>query len=161
MNLDDLIVYKVIEIRNGQETERDAKPEEIASIHCDYSDLHVQEVTLIKNLDCESCVHTNICTWRGARYCNWYVNNSCEDVISRKEAYEVVDHMLMGDLNHKITALKEIKQLPPVNMQPRIGQWVRKADEVLYTCNQCWVTNATGEKYNYCPNCGAKMGVDG
>ena len=50
-----------------------------------------------------------------------------------------------------------IKTLPPVPLQPKMGQWIKKEHEICFTCNRCWVTNASGTKYNYCPNCGAKM----
>jgi len=52
-----------------------------------------------------------------------------------------------------------IKTLPPVTPQPKMGQWIKKEHEICFTCNQCWVTNASGVMYNYCPNCGAKMEV--
>lgn len=37
------------------------------------------------------------------------------------------------------------------------GQWIKKADEICFTCTNCWSTNPSGIKYNYCPKCGANM----
>ena len=46
------------------------------------------------------------------------------------------------------------------------GEWVKDEEqskghiETIYTCSACHNFSAWGEteKYNYCPNCGAKMG---
>ncbi len=54
----------------------------------------------------------------------------------------------------------KLNALPPVTPQLKVGRWIKKKHEICFTCNQCWVTNASGVKYNYCPNCGVKMEVE-
>lgn len=50
-----------------------------------------------------------------------------------------------------------IKQLPPVTLAEKVGQWVRDDDdyEYFWRCNKCNKRSDVG--WEYCPNCGAKM----
>lgn len=56
------------------------------------------------------------------------------------------------------------KNVPAVNAEPvRHGKWVRhKPNGAIWTlkCSECgWIDNriTLNAKFNYCPNCGAKM----
>ena len=53
--------------------------------------------------------------------------------------------------------LRLFDKLPPVTPQPKAGHWIPKNSFLLkYKCSEC---NCESEEYNFCPNCGARMGV--
>ena len=85
----------------------------------------------------------------------------CDDAISRQA---VIDEM--GDTNMDIYTeeVKDfVRSLPPVIPQTKAGRWIFDAfDEMLnkhYYCSEC---KSMGVDYwDFCPNCGAKMEVEG
>lgn len=93
----------------------------------------------------------------------------CEDAISRQVAIKAA----MQDVNDKRTngfiagatrAANRIKLLPSVNPQPKTGYWKSEHTGYYcdnYNCSECGFTKMFNynERYNYCPNCGAKMEV--
>ena len=52
---------------------------------------------------------------------------------------------------------KSILALPPVN-PVKTGHWIENSN--AYECSECHIIRAKGMtgKYNYCPNCGARLG---
>lgn len=79
------------------------------------------------------------------------------DLISRQAAIAFVksipyikEHQNMGEL------IKEwIEQIPAIQPEQKTGWWIphRHTDAVLCSvCGKCY-----GDKYRYCPHCGAKM----
>ena len=83
---------------------------------------------------------------------------SCTDAISRQAVLNLAKFDGRDGLGSIIHAF-DVEQLPSVNSAEKVGHWIKKEHEICFTCNRCWVTNASGTKYNYCPNCGAKMEV--
>ncbi len=99
----------------------------------------------------------------------------CEDCISRQAAINSLGEcpMVWTDSDAEITAerdwkdtVKMLKRLPSVTPHPKIGHWInlektKYKGQVLpfwcrYECSKC---GGHGEEtFNYCPNCGAKMG---
>lgn len=92
----------------------------------------------------------------------------CDDAVSRQAVLDINEHhhgQMPNHVNHEIW--KEIKALPPVAPQPKMGRWIM-SDDGLYRpiCNNCgahpWkgyiptVEEAT-EVFKYCPNCGCAM----
>lgn len=76
--------------------------------------------------------------------------------------------------NSKGENLEEIiSQLPSVTPQQRIGRWIKtrlddEPDKICDDCGTyCWKCSICGSdasgwgNYKYCPNCGAKMEVEG
>ena len=45
----------------------------------------------------------------------------------------------------------------PEHTEPKTGHWIESPN--AYACSECRIIRAKGTtgKYNYCPNCGAKM----
>jgi hypothetical protein len=56
--------------------------------------------------------------------------------------------------------------LPPVTPQPKIGHWIEEVDDYVevmrWHCDRCYEDSGftTTCKWDYCPNCGAKMEVE-
>ncbi len=93
---------------------------------------------------------------------------TCEDVISRQAVLSKIKEVCFseewiqfrvdkGSNGQRDFLINYIKQLPSVTPQQKKGQWIdRNAFLLRYRCSECgWDL----EKYNYCPNCGAKMEV--
>jgi hypothetical protein len=84
----------------------------------------------------------------------------CEDAISREEMlkYQYYLHGKMSnEENHKLWQF--IKSLPSVTPKQKTGKWnVLGYDDPsvrMYKCSECHMKITL--KFNYCPNCGAKM----
>ena len=84
------------------------------------------------------------------------------DLISRQELLE--KYKCRG--SHGTVTLHEIVTFPSVDAEPvRHEKWIKHVDNspsigmyVNWNCSNC---NYNGQKsYNFCPNCGAKMGGD-
>ena len=39
----------------------------------------------------------------------------------------------------------------------KVGKWINSVYSVGFTCTCCSLTQTSGFKYDFCPNCGAKM----
>ncbi len=59
--------------------------------------------------------------------------------------------------------LDRIKALPPIIPQPKIGRWIEEINDygeiTHWHCSNCYDNSGfiTTCKWDYCPNCGAKM----
>ena len=99
---------------------------------------------------------------------------SCEDVISRREAIKKFTYNYKGQripdydydnwpVQIDIKTVKEmLRELPSVKPQEKIGHWIdiMVGDMPAQACDQCktfYPLSYTGGGHNYCPNCGAKM----
>lgn len=89
-----------------------------------------------------------------------------DDAISRQAVDTLVDELARAISDERCcmsrgrstaTIMQDILDLPSVTPKQKMGHWTKKENEICFTCNQCWTTNASGVKYNFCPNCGAKM----
>lgn len=87
----------------------------------------------------------------------------CEDVIDRAEAMTEI-MMFAGnvksdeeDIYIKVSdAVQLLRELPPVNSQPKTGRWIHFATSD--DCSECgWSTGKYISPSKYCPNCGTKM----
>lgn len=98
---------------------------------------------------------------------------TCEDAISRTAVRDLIcrnnDKYGYSDRFHEFT--EECLNLPPVTVQEKVGCWVEIDDEPheVWECDRCgFVIDGSGcvdpyeyrDIYKYCPNCGAKMGVE-
>jgi hypothetical protein len=52
---------------------------------------------------------------------------------------------------------KKLKALPPVIPTRKVGTWINSVYSVGFTCTCCSLTQTSGFKYDFCPNCGAEM----
>ena len=96
------------------------------------------------------------------------------DLISRQAAIDALEKWLHGlfgitEADGTATIFKTIRQLPPIQPEPKRGKWVRTGSGSLYDhyeCSECgkapkwecmgdnrWKIAFTC----FCPNCGAKM----
>lgn len=93
--------------------------------------------------NCRKCIHSSVCTWYGAEYCDWYVN-TCGDAISRTVLLEAIDTWdkfgytetgcfvrLTKELDenyvgyvHLEDVINAILGLPSVTPQQRTGRWI-------------------------------------
>ena len=88
-----------------------------------------------------------------------------DDVISRREA---IDALYSVD-EYNSRSVKAIKQLPPIQPEPKRGKWIRVGSGSLYDyykCSECgkqpkW--DCMGDNRwkiaftDFCPNCGCRM----
>lgn len=86
---------------------------------------------------------------------------SCEDAISREAMLEYQQYLhgkMPNEENYKL--FEFIKELPSVIPKQKTGKWNilgydDPSDVKLYRCSECHMKITL--KFNYCPNCGAKM----
>lgn len=91
----------------------------------------------------------------------------CEDAIDRAEAMTEI-MMFAGnvksdeeDIYIKVSdAVQLLRELPPVNLQPKTGHWI-DIDDIESECSECGHREPNErfifEDINYCAKCGAKM----
>lgn len=100
----------------------------------------------------------------------------CTDVISRQAAIDCLnaDFTIDGKENMETVvdyingAFKQIKALPSVTPQQKIGYWTRRLIINEYggcigakmICSECGQDNGYDKRMKFCPNCGAKMEVE-
>lgn len=95
---------------------------------------------------------------------------TCEDCISRQAVIDLAITIETDDYSGnevlEVVEVEEIKKLPSVTPQPKMGRW----EYVQYDNNPnignwhcsecrgiCTEMHSIEDAYNYCPNCGAKM----
>lgn len=78
------------------------------------------------------------------------------DCISRQV---VLDEMYRRKANGDAITAGLIKNLPPVNPQPKTGHWINGDCEGgnCSICGEYYAFYPESGDFNYCPNCGAKM----
>ena len=80
-----------------------------------------------------------------------------DDLIRRQDAIEAIRKDIMGGLNYESI----LKSLPAIEAEPvRHGRWESVTEDwrnqiTWWNCSECDCEVST--KYDYCPNCGAKM----
>ena len=94
----------------------------------------------------------------------------CEDAISRREAIKMFTYNYKGERipnydcdNFPVqiamkTVKKMLRELPPVNLQEKIGHWIIIGDRYI-KCSECGHITKTESPdiYHFCMVCGAKM----
>ena len=81
---------------------------------------------------------------------------------------EELENICMNN-EYVLELLAELKNQPTVDAEPvRHGKWIETEDNItfdtMYKCSECGEEfmlidgTPTQNLYNYCPNCGAKMG---
>ena len=90
------------------------------------------------------------------------------DLISRQaaiDALETVKSCLVEEEHQFLDCLiSDMKKLPSAEPERKKGKWI-KADSQqyfrkhypLFTCSACGYRKDSQKKWNYCPNCGARM----
>jgi len=89
----------------------------------------------------------------------------CEDAISREQLLSTMFDLPKPKTNKTywdgVDDVGElVNDLPPVQPKQRTGMWVEWKDSV-YNCSVCGCHTDEQALFNYCPNCGAKMEVEG
>lgn len=100
----------------------------------------------------------------------------CNDAISRQAAIDCLnaDFTIDGKENMETVvdyingAFKQIKALPSITPQQKIGYWTRELIINEYggcigakmICSECGQDNGYDKRMKFCPNCGAKMEVE-
>lgn len=104
------------------------------------------------------------------------MRESCGDCISRQAVLEVLEtewNMYSNADDAMQESIDDIKALPPVTPQPKVGEWLEKevhSDKVIEEwqsarCSVCDKYHTTPymyyfSNYKFCPNCGARMEVE-
>ena len=91
------------------------------------------------------------------------------DTISRQAVLDlprIKTHNEWGNIIKESVDVENVRQLPPVNPQPKTGHWIdiMVGDMPAQACDQCntfYPLAYTGGGHHYCPNCGAKMESEG
>lgn len=85
-----------------------------------------------------------------------------EDAVSRQGFDEIKE--LMTDINGDTVyavRMSDIRQLPPVTPQPKMGHWILDETDNSITCDKCgcliWANDISNGEAHYCTNCGAEM----
>lgn len=93
----------------------------------------------------------------------------CDDAISRQAAIDTIESWLSCDdynesERHIMRAMQSVLyDLPSVTPQPKIGHWIEEINDygevTGWHCDKCYEDSGftTTCKWDFCPNCGAKM----
>lgn len=110
-----------------------------------------------------------ICTIQHEQACDMAIKaleqQPCDDCISRKAVRQLIcknnDKYGYSDRFHEF--VEQCLQLPSVTPQPKTGHWITTRTfmhDGEYYCDKCKSDSPNNEKWDYCPNCGAKMEVN-
>lgn len=94
----------------------------------------------------------------------------CEDAISRQAAIDAVMDLCkhytpIKSVNHPHIdfVIEALQDIPPVNLQPKVGHWILTSDDdyEYCTCSECGYQNGEnwmiGSHIKFCQECGARM----
>ncbi len=83
----------------------------------------------------------------------------CDDCVSRIEALNSLDKVENKDSWYRLTdVMKMIRNLPPVNPQPKTGHWeTRNIFPNWLYCSECDEPYGGNDRPRFCPNCGCRM----
>lgn len=99
-----------------------------------------------------------------------FYEGTTSDLISRTATIDAVNNAfdretLLTGLVRSI-AVRAIRDMPSAQPEPKEGEWVQVSAQKYFTsasyfyrCSVCGENNPRNTKY--CPNCGAKMTIDG
>lgn len=82
----------------------------------------------------------------------------CDDAISRQAAIDEI-----RTCRFVVDAIEKIRGLPSVTPQQKMGWWIEERNDygeiINWHCSNCYDDSGfiTTCKWDYCPNCGAKM----
>ena len=82
-----------------------------------------------------------------------------DDLISRQAAIDAI----MGeptDAHYPSWYAERLEQLPSAQPERKKGKWINRSLNILYPEWERYTCSVCGEhsnRYDYCPNCGAKM----
>ena len=85
------------------------------------------------------------------------------DAISREEAIRIAEQ---GQIQGHEWQFKKLCNLPSVTPKPKIGHWIAEINDygevMRWHCDKCYEDSGftTTCKWDFCPNCGAKMEVE-
>lgn len=90
------------------------------------------------------------------------------EYIERKEVYSEINKLPLTE-DAAMEILWAIDDIPTADIAPVIhGQWLSVESDVIFACSNCgntvstnWDYENSNDMFSYCPNCGAKMDMDG
>lgn len=94
------------------------------------------------------------------------VLDKIKEICFSREQEWVDFRVSQGSNGQRDLIINFIEDLPSVNSQPKTGHWISDdRDDFLWKCSNCnhnsgYLGNKFSKpKYNFCPNCGAKMEI--
>ena len=78
----------------------------------------------------------------------------CTDAVSRQAVKEQM--IKYGFYAPDMTVTEFVEELPPVTPTRPKGHWI-EVDLDVWDCSECKEGSCSGNKTNFCPNCGADM----
>ena len=82
-----------------------------------------------------------------------------EDCVSRQSVLDLLRYWVYECEYDEVAEL--VEKLPPVTPTERTGEWKYEGDCGVTRCSQCGWSIEECIEWDYCPNCGAKMGGEG
>lgn len=88
----------------------------------------------------------------------------CDDAISRSAVLDlprIKTHNVFGNVIYESVDVENVRQLPSVTPQQKMGRWIYKKEEDTYRCSlcsfPCHKDNMGAIPTKYCAECGAIM----
>lgn len=105
----------------------------------------------------DNCLDNMLLKGKSIREWIVFIAENADDLVSRKSVLKIIE---WAEYEHDpyYSIVDSVKETPSILPERKTGRWIpnRHTDTVLCSvCGKCY-----GDKYRYCPNCGAKMEED-